>query len=70
MFQACVSISMFLWIYTGYVCINGHILLGKKNKKLPTYPPYFSVAHYANTTINFFWPKAKAKEILRAFMKA
>ena len=38
-------------IYTGYVCINGHIAGEKKKEKkdLPTYLPYFSVAHYANT---------------------
>ena len=45
MFQACVSISVcifyvFMNIYTGYVCINGHTAGGKKRKKIyrPTYP--------------------------------
>ena len=57
MFQACVSISacifyVFMNIYTGYVCINGHTA-GSKKKKIP----YFSVARYANT-IFFFLPNA------------
>ena len=42
MFQACVSFSacifyVFMNIYTGYVCINGHTAGGKKNYR-PTYP--------------------------------
>ena len=50
MFQACVSISdcifyVFMNIYSGYVCINGHTAGGKKITDLP----YFSVACYANT---------------------
>ena len=62
MFQACVSISVcifyvFMNIYTGYVCINGHTAGGKKKKKdLPTYLPYFSVARYSNTTTTNIWP--------------
>ena len=46
MFQACVSISacifyVFMNIYTGYVCINGHtctcwVKKKKKNTDLPT----------------------------------
>ena len=41
MFQACVSISacifyVFMNIYTGYVCINGHTAGFKKKNYLPT----------------------------------
>ena len=43
MFQACVSISVcifyvFMNIYTGYVCINGHTAESKKKNYRPTYP--------------------------------
>ena len=53
MFQACVSISacifyVFMNIYSGYVCINGHTA-GEKKNDLQMYLPYFSVARYANT---------------------
>ena len=60
MFQACVSISACIfyvsyeYIYTGYVCINGHTA-GKKKKNTPTFLPYFSVACYANTTVFKFY---------------
>ena len=54
MFQACVSISVcifyvFINIYTGYVCINGHTA-GLRYKNKIYRPTYFSVARYANTT--------------------
>ena len=75
MYQACVSISacifyVFMNIYTGYVCINGHTaeLLGKKKKKKyrSTYP-IFSVARYANTKKKKKknWPK---RALLYLFM--
>ena len=38
--------NVFMNIYTGYVCINGHTAGLKKN--VPTYLPYFSLAR-------FFW---------------
>ena len=47
---------MFLWIYIHRVCVyKWAYCCVKKNKKLPTYLPYFSVACYANTTTIFFF---------------
>ena len=57
MFQACVFISacifyVFMNIYSGYVCINGHTAGFKKHH---TYLPYISVAWRQYNNFFFFF---------------
>ena len=35
-----------------------------KRKKIPTYIPYFSSAHYVNVTLNCFWPNLSVLDVL------
>ena len=49
--------SVFMNIYTGYVCIWAYWWVNKKKLLTYMYLPYFSVACYANTTTKkFFLP--------------
>ena len=63
MFQARVSISacifyVFMNIYTGYVCINGHTnWVFKKITDLPTCTLFFSSPLWQYNNLFIFWSK-------------
>ena len=67
MFQACVSISacifyVFMNMYTGYVCINGHTAGEKKKKKFTDLPTIFFSSPLHQHNNSFFLPNNSGKK--------